>query len=154
MFRCPSPVWRGATEPDQDLLLGLRLSQAGETGLPGNCICHRLSWGWSLRAEPVCVCSVTERRDNYSSHEPGCTSPMSSHTLTLFFFFFLLCRSAPTLSSPLTAGEASCAPGQDTSSGGEWLRVLQAVRALSNEAEEAKASAVPPYPTPLLFKET
>lgn len=108
MLRCPppAPAGRGATEPDQDLLLGLRLSQAGETGLPGDCICHRLSWGWCLGAEPVCL--QRQGKERQLQHPRVWVRRFNVLTHSHFFarfFVFLPCRSAPTLSSPLTAGE-------------------------------------------------
>ena len=99
----PAPAGKGATVPDQDLLLGLRLSRAGELGLPWELYLPQALLGWCRGGDPVCVCSVTQQRDNYSIHMPACTSSASSHTPT--HLFSPPCRPAPTLTSPLTAGE-------------------------------------------------
>lgn len=75
--------------PDQDLLLGLRLSPSREPGLP---------WGLylpqALLGQSQSVCAVSPQ-DNYSIHVPECTSPTSSHTHSPTPFFSLQDRSPP-----------------------------------------------------------
>lgn len=116
--------------PDQDLLLGLRLSPSREPGL---------SWGLylpqALLGQSQSLCAVSAQ-DNYSIHAPECTSPISSHTHSPTPCF--PCRTGPYLTQPKDCRkEVSCAPEQGTSCSLGWLGNLQAIRALSDGEGEA-----------------
>lgn len=75
--------------PDQDLLLGLRLSLSGEPGLPWGLYLPQVLLGQSQS-----VCAVSPR-DSYSIHVPECTTPISSHTHIHPHLFFSLQDSCP-----------------------------------------------------------
>lgn len=79
--------------PDQDLLLGLRLSLSREPGLP---------WGLylpqALLGQSQSVCAVSAQ-DNCSIHMPECTSP-TPHTHIHPHPFFFPCRTGPHLTQP------------------------------------------------------
>lgn len=97
MLHClpPVPAGRGAMVPDQDLLLGLRLSR--EPGLP---------WGLylpqALLGQSQSVCAVAPQ-DSYSIHVHQ--SNIFTHTFT--HTLFSPAGQVPTLPSPRTAGERS-----------------------------------------------
>lgn len=99
----PGASREGAMVPDQDLLLGLRLSLSREPGLP---------WGLrlpqALLGQSQAACAVSAQ-DNYSICVPECTAPISSHTHSPTPFSFPA-GQLPTLPSPMPAGERSPVP--------------------------------------------
>lgn len=131
--------------------LGSDCHWPGSQGSPGDCICHRLSQGWCLEQNQSVFAASHKGEAPTASTCLGAPVPCP-HTHTPTHFFAL--QASSHLTQPADRRKVlCCAPGQGTSSSGGWLRVLQAVRALSDGEGEAQAPAAPPYPTPLLSEE-
>lgn len=120
--------------------LGSDCHRPGSRVSPGDCICHRPSWG---RARQYVQCHP---RTTTASVCPS--APVQHPHTRIHPHPFFPCRTGPHLSHPKDCSrEVSCVPGRGTSCSLGWLGNVQAIRALSNWGGTGSSSNTLTHPT-------